>query len=47
MAASSSAKICCFKCSSIPLFSNLPLVAAVPNEVLVEDKAVTPDLTFF
>lgn len=47
MAASSSAKTCCLRDSSIPLVceSRRALAAAVPNAVLVEDSADTPDFT--
>lgn len=48
MAASSSARICNFRFSSIPLeASNLPFATTLPKALLVDDKAVTPDLTFF
>lgn len=47
MAASSSASTCCFSDSSMPLVceSRRALAAAVPNAVLVEDRADTPDFT--
>lgn len=49
MAASSSAKTCAFKPSSIPFEceSNLDDDAAVPNDELVEERAETPLFTFF
>ena len=48
IAASSSANICCFNPSSIPLLgcSNLVDEAIVPNAELVEDRAETPLFTF-
>lgn len=48
MAASSSARACCRSASSIwpfPVCSSRALLAAVPNAVLVEDRADTPDFT--
>lgn len=48
MAASSSARACCRNASSMwpfPVCSSRVLLAAVPNAVLVEDRADTPDFT--
>lgn len=48
MAASSSARACCRNASSMwpfPVCSSRALLAAVPNAVLVEDRADTPDFT--
>lgn len=48
MAASSSARACCRSASSMwpfPVCSSRALLAAVPNAVLVEDRADTPDFT--
>jgi len=48
MAASSSARACCRSASSMwpfPVWSSRALLAAVPNALLVEDRADTPDFT--
>lgn len=48
MAASSSARACCRSASSIwpfPVWSSRALLATVPNALLVEDRADTPDFT--
>lgn len=47
IAASSSANACSFKLSSIPFACESSRPLAMPNALLVVDKADTPDRTFF